>query len=108
MNWLNIKEVLPPETIREILNKRIINVIKYYPKPRDETCNTAILIEVTKQKEIVPIIIEIQEALPFNSEVNRIVIREKTIRYKDRNIFSREEMQKIVTIFKLLGLRVFI
>jgi hypothetical protein len=50
MNWLNIKEVLPPETIREILNKRVINMIKYYPKPRDETCNTAILIEVTKQK----------------------------------------------------------
>ena len=108
MDWLNIKEVLPPETIKEMLNEHEISMIKYYPKPRDETCNTAILIEVTKQKEIVPTIIEIQESLPFNSEVNRIVIREKSIRYRDKTIFSREEMQKIVTIFKLLGLKVWI
>ena len=108
MDWLNIQEVLPPETIKEILNKRIINMIKYYPKPRDETCNTAILIEVTKQKEIVPTIIEVQESLPFRSEVNRIVIREKSIRYRDRTIFSREEIQNIATVFKLLGLKVWI
>ena len=41
MNWLNIKEILPPETIREILNKREIFMIKYYPKPRDETSCTS-------------------------------------------------------------------
>ena len=108
MNWLNIKEVLPPETIKEIFNKHKIGMIKYYPKSRDETCNTAILIEVTKQKEIVPTIIEVQESLPFRSEVNRIVIREKSIRFRDKTIFSREEIQNIVTIFKLLGLKVFL
>ena len=108
MNWLNIKEVLPPETIREILNKREIFMIKYYPKPRDETCNTAILIEVTKRKEIIPTIIEIQEALPFRSEVNRITIREKPVRYRDRTIFTREEMNKLYVVFKLLGLKVYL
>ena len=104
MNWLNIRDVLPPETIREILNKRIIHNIKYYPKPRDETCNTATLIEVTKRKEIVPTIIEVQESLPFQGEVNRIVIREKPVRYRDRTIFTREEMNKLCVVFKLLGL----
>ena len=108
MDWLNIKEILPPETIREIFDKRVINMIKYYPKPRDETCNTAILIEVTKRKEIVPTIIEVQESLPFRSEVNRIAIREKPVRYRDRTIFTREEMNKLCVVFKLLGLKVWI
>lgn len=107
MNWLNIKEILPPETIKEILNKREIFMIKYYPKPRKIISYTTILIEVlNKNKEVVPIIIEVRESLNFYSKT--IIIEERTIRYKDRPIFSREEMENIATVFKLLGLKVYL
>ena len=106
MNWLNIKEVLPPETIREMLNKHEISMIKYYAKPRKITSYTTILIEVlNKNKEIVPTIIEIHESLPLY-ETNEITIKEITVRCKDKSIFSREEMKNIATVFKLLGLEV--
>lgn len=108
MDWLNIKEVLPPETIREILNKRNIGMIKYYPKPRDETSCTTILIEVFKRKEIVPTALEVYESLPpFQSKVNRISVYEKTIRYRDRSIFTIQEISNIATVFRLLGLKVY-
>ena len=108
MNWLNIKEVLPPETIRKILNKHEISMIKYYPKPRKITSYTTILIEVlNKNKEVVPTIIEVHETLPLN-KTNEITIEEKTVRYKDRPIFSKEELENITTIFKLLGLKVYL
>lgn len=108
MNWLNIKEVLPPETIREILNKHEISMIKYYPKPRKITSYTTILIEVmNKNKEVVPTIIEICELLPYHSNEKEITIEEKTVRCKDRPVFSWEEMKNIKTVFKLLGLKVY-
>ena len=107
MDWLNIKEILPPETIREILNKREIFMIKYYSKPRDETSCTAILVEMAKRKEIVPTVIEIHEYLPYYSKVNRITIQEKSIRYRDRTILTREELDKLGVVFELLGLEVF-
>ena len=107
MSWLNIKEILPPETIREILNKREIFMIKYYSKPRDETSCTAILVEMAKRKEIVPTVIEIHEYLPYYSKVNRITIQEKPIRYRDRTILTREELDKLGVVFELLGLEVF-
>ena len=106
MNWLNIKDVLPPETIREILNKRVIHDIKYYPKPRDESSCTAIVIEVTKRKEIVPTAIEVLEFLPYKNSVNRILIEEKPIRYRDRKLLTREELNKLNVVFQLLGLNV--
>ena len=109
MDWLNIKEILPPETIKEMLSKHKISMIKYYPKPRKITSYTTILIEVlNKNKEVVPAIIEIHESLPYYSEIKEITIEERTVRYKDRPIFSREEMQNIATVFKLLGLKVWI
>lgn len=107
MTWLNIEEALPPETIKSILNTHKIHMIKYYSKPRDETCCTTVLIEVTKRKEIVPTALEILESLPFQSEVNRISVCEKTIRYRDRNIFTTQEIKNIATVFKLLGLKVY-
>lgn len=107
MDWLNIKEILPPETIKEMLSKHKISMIKYYPKPRKITSYTTILIEVlNKNKEIVPTIIEIHELLPYYTNEKQITIEERTVRYKDRPIFSREEMQNIATVFKLLGLKV--
>lgn len=109
MNWLNIKDILPPETIREMLNEHEISMIKYYPKPRKITSYTTILIEVlNRNKEIVPTIIEVHESLPYYSETKEITIEERTVRCKDRTIFSREELENIATVFKLLGLRVFL
>lgn len=106
MDWLNIQEVLPPETIKEILDKHEITLIRYYPKPRKITCYTTILIEVlNKNKEVVPTIIEVLES--FYGNVKGVFIQEKTIRCKDRSIFSREEMNSINTVFKLLGLKVY-
>ena len=108
MDWLNIKEILPPETIREMLNKHEISMIKYYPKPRKITSYTTILIEVlNRNKEVVPTTLEIHESLPL-SETNEITIEERTIRCKDRPIFSREELENIATVFKLLGLKVYL
>lgn len=106
MNWLNVRDVLPPEILREILNKRVIHDIKYYPKPRDESSCTAILVEVTKRREIVPTVIEVFEYLPYKGNVNRILIREKPIRYRDRTVFTREELNKLRVIFQLLGLSI--
>lgn len=109
MDWLNIKEVLPPETIREMLNKHEISMIKYYPKPRKITSYTTILIEVlNRNKEVVPTIIEVLESLPYYSEIKEITIEERTVRCKDRTIFSKEEMENIATVFKLLGLKVYL
>lgn len=109
MDWLNIKEILPPETIREMLKEHNISMIKYYPKPRKITSYTTILIEVlNRNKEVVPTIIEIHESLPYCSETNEITIKEITVRCKDKSIFSREEMENIATVFKLLGLKVFL
>ena len=109
MNWLNIKEILPPETIREMLKEHNISMIKYYPKPRKITSYTTILIEVlNKNKEVVPTIIEIHESLPYYSEAKEITIKEITVRCKDKSIFSREEMENIATVFKLLGLKVYL
>ena len=109
MTWLNIQEVLPSETIKEMLNKHKISMIRYYPKPRKITSYTTILIEVlNRNKEVVPTIIEIHESLPYYSEINEITIEERTVRCKDRTIFSREELENIATVFKLLGLRVFL
>lgn len=109
MNWLNIKEILPPETIREMLNKHEISMIKYYAKPRKITSYTTILIEVlNRNKEVVPTIIEVHESLPYYSETKEITIEERTVRCKDRPVFSREEMENIVTVFKLLGLKVYL
>lgn len=106
MNWLNIKEVLPPETIKEMLKEHNISMIKYYPKPRKITSYTTILIEVlNRNKEVIPTTIEVRESSNFYSKT--IIIEERTIRYKDRPIFSREEMENIGTVFKLLGLRVY-
>lgn len=106
MTWLNIKDVLPPETIREILDNHEIFMIKYYPKPRDETSCTTIFMEVSKRKEIVPTVIEVQEYLPFRSNVNGIAIVEKPIRCRDRRIFSGKELDKLRVVFRLLGLKV--
>ena len=106
MSWLDIKEVLPPEAIKEMLNTHVIHDIKYYPKPRDETSCTAIFMEVSKRKEIVPTVIEVQEYLPFRSNVNGIAIIEKLIRCRDRRIFSEKELDKLRVVFKLLGLKV--
>ena len=110
MNWLNIKEVLPPETIREMLNEHNISMIKYYPKPRKINSYTTILIEVlNRDKEIAPTSIEVCEAIPYSSvygNEKEITITEKVIRCRDRPIFSREEINKIGTVFKLLGLKV--
>jgi hypothetical protein len=108
MDWLNIKEVLPPETIREMLNEHNISMIKYYSKPRKITSCTTILIEVlNKNKEVIPTIIEIRESLPYYSNEKEICIEEKTVRCKDRSVFSREEIKNIATVFKLLGLKVY-
>ena len=108
MDWLNIKEVLPPETIREILDKHEIFMIKYYPKPRHHTNRTTILLEVlNRDKEIAPTTIEVCEALPYYSKEKEISITEKVIRCRDRPIFSTEEINKMGTVFKLLGLRVY-
>ena len=107
MDWINIKEVLPPETLKEILNKHKISMIKYYPKPRQYTNRTTILLEVlNRDKELAPTIIEVCESLPYYSNEKEISITEKIIRCRDRNIFSTEEINKIGTVFKLLGLRV--
>lgn len=109
MNWLTIKNILPPETIREMLSEHEISMIKYYPKPRKITSYTTILIEVlNRNKEVIPTIIEVHESLPYYSEIKEITIEERTVRCKDRTIFSREEMENIATVFKLLGLRVFL
>lgn len=108
MDWLNIEEVLPPETLKEILNKHKISMIKYYPKPRHCTNRTTILFEVlNKDKELAPTTIEVCEALPYYSNEKEISITEKVIRCRDRAVFSREEINKIGTVFKLLGLRVY-
>lgn len=109
MDWLNIQEVLPPETIREMLNKHEISMIKYYPKPRKITSYTTILIEVlNKDKEVVPTVIEVCEFIGYSSKEKQISIDEKTVRYKDRPVFSGEEIKNITTVFKLLGLKVWI
>lgn len=109
MDWLNIQEVLSPETIKEILNKHKISMIRYYPKPREITSYTTVLIEVlNRNKEVVPTTLEIHESLPYYSNEKEITIKEKTIRYKDRPIFFREEMLNIATVFKLLGLKVYL
>jgi hypothetical protein len=108
MDWLNIKEVLPPETIREMLNEHNISMIKYYSKPRKITSCTTILIEVlNKNKEVIPTIIEIRESLPYYSNEKEICIEEKTVRYKDRPIFSNQELKDIATVFRLFGLKVY-
>lgn len=107
MNWLNIQEVLPPETLKEILNKHKISMIKYYPKPRHCTNRTTILLEVlNRDKEIAPTTIEVYESLPYYSNEKEISITEKIIRCRDRPIFSAEEINKIGIVFKLLGLKV--
>lgn len=109
MNWLNIEEVLPPETLKEILNKHKISMIKYYPKPRHCTNRTTILLEVlNRDKEIAPTTIEVCEALPFYSNGKEISITEKIIRCRDKPIFSMEELENIATVFKLLGLKVYL
>ena len=109
MNWLNIKEILPPETIREMLNEHNISMIKYYPKPRKINSYTTILIEVlNKNKEVVPTTLEVSEYIGYSSKEKQINIEEKTMRNRDRLIFSREEINKIATVFKLLGLKVWI
>lgn len=109
MNWLNIKEVLSPETIRVILNKHEISMVRYYPKPRKTTSYTTILIEVlNKNKEIVPTIIVVCESInDFNKE-KQISIGQRVIRNKDRLIFSREEMKNLGITFELLGLKVWV
>lgn len=110
MDWLNIKEILPPENLKEILNKHKISMIKYYPKPRHHTNRTTILLEVlNRDKEIAPTTIEVCEAIPYSSvygNEKEITITEKVVRCRDRPIFSTEEINKIGTIFKLLGLKV--
>lgn len=109
MDWLNIKDILPPETIREMLNEHEISMIKYYPKPRKITSYTTILIEVlNRNKEVIPTIIEVHESLPYYSNEKEITIEERTVRCKDRPVFSREEMNNIATVFKLLGLKVYL
>lgn len=109
MSWLNIKEVLPPETIKKILNKYEISMIKYYPKPRKTTSYTTILIEVlNKNKEVVPTIIIVCESTSCLSKENQISIGQRAIRNNDRLIFSREEMKNLGITFELLGLKVWV
>lgn len=109
MNWLNIQEVLLPETIKEILNKHKISMIRYYPKPRKITSHTTILIEVlNKNKEIVPTIIKVCESIDYYNKEKQISIGQRTIRNKDRYIFSREEMKNLSITFELLGLKVWV
>lgn len=108
MNWLNIKEVLPPETIREILDKHEITLIRYYPKPRKITSYTTILIEVLNEnKEIVPTTLEVSEYIGYSSKEKQITIEEKPIRCRDRTILTRKELDKLGVVFELLGLKVF-
>ena len=109
MNWLNIQEVLPPETLKEILNKHKISMIKYYPKPRHCTNRTTILLEVlNRDKEIAPTTIEVCEVFSYYSNKKEISITEKVIRCRDRPIFSKEELKNIATVFELLGLKVWV
>ena len=107
MSWLNIQEILPPETIKEILNKYEIGSIKYYPKPRELTCYTTILLEIiNKHKELVPYIIEVHECLRWDTKEKEISIMRKTVRYKDRDVLTYEDISKLYTVFRLLGLKV--
>lgn len=107
MDWLNIKNVLSPEVIRNIMDSKEIFMVKYYTKPREITCYTTIFFEfLNKQKEIAPYILEICERKSYYSEEHVIVINHKTVRYKDSYILTSNEYNKFKTVFELLGFKV--
>ena len=109
MDWLNIQEALPPETIKKMLNEHEISMIRYYPKPRKINSYTTILIEVlNKNKEVVPTTLEVSEYIGYSSKEKQITIINCNMdRHRITQKFSREEINKIGTVFKLLGLRVY-